>query len=113
MTVVAWRHNATANTDRDTRTQGFGVRELRPTSRHTDASKADEEEGCKKAEAEQGQGLAFSLSAPLAFRSLSLLALSGEAIPCQATARNLSAHDSKALCIGHLAPVVPKALLVK
>jgi hypothetical protein len=66
---------ATANTDRDTRAKGFGVRELRQACRHSYAGQTEEENCANKetAEAEQATSLAFSLSASLAFRSLSLL----------------------------------------
>ena len=64
-------------------------------------------------EAEQAKSLAFSLSASLAFRSLPLLALSGKAIPRQATARNLRTHDGKPLRVVKLAPVVAERLLIQ
>ena len=108
-----WRSNATANKNRDTRTQGLGVRELRQTRRHTHASQAEEEKTAGKAEAEQAKRLAFSLTAPLAFRSLSLLTFPSEAIPCEATASYLRTQDSEAFRIRQFAPVVAKCLFVE
>ena len=43
MNAVAWRQNATANADSDTRTKRFGVREFRPFSRHSHASQTEKE----------------------------------------------------------------------
>lgn len=111
--IQRWRCNASANADRNTGAKRFGVRELRQTCWNPDASEA-EEKGCgETAEAEQGQGLAFSLSAALALRPLSLRLFPRQAIPRQATACNLRADDSKAFRVRQLAPVVPKALFVK
>jgi hypothetical protein len=113
--AVQWRQNATANTNRDTRAQGNGVRELRPLSRNTDASESRQKEGRKEAaaEAEQGQGLAFSLSAPLAFRSLSLLAFPGQSIPREATASNLRTDVREAFRVSQFTVVVPERLFVQ
>jgi hypothetical protein len=108
-----WRSDATTNTNRDTRTQGFGVRELRQARRHTNASQAEEEKTGDKAEVEQAEGLAFSLSASLAFRSLPLLSLSSEAFPSQATACDLRAHNSESFGVRQLAPVIAEGLLIK
>ena len=107
-----WSHNATANTDRDTRTERFGVREFRPLSEYSNARQA-KEENRSKAEKEQSQGLAFSLTAPLAFRSLPLLTFSGKAIPCQSAARNLRTNNSEALRICQLSPIVAVRLFIE
>src|ERR1700680_1265276 len=104
MTEIKWRKSAAANADRNTRAERLRVRELRPVCWHPDASETEETQASKEtAEAEQGQGLAFSLSAPLAFRSVSLLAFPGEPIPRQATASDLRAHDTEPLCVRQFA----------
>jgi hypothetical protein len=111
---IKWRCNATANTDRDTGAEGFRVRELRQVRWHPDASEAEEAEASKEpAETEQVRGLAFSPSAPLAFRSLSLLALSGEPIPSQTTASNPRTNDTEPLRVIQFALVVAKRLFVQ
>src|SRR5947209_1051745 len=105
-TIRRWRQNATANTDRDTRTQRFRIRELRSVRWHPDAGEAEEAEASKEtAETEQVQGLAFSLSAPLAFCSLSLLAFSSQPFPRQTTASNPRAHDAEPLSVCQFALV--------
>src|SRR5579859_1150754 len=105
--ILNWRQDATANTDRDTESQGFGVRELRPACRYPDAHQAEEEKcDSEAAEKEQVQGLAFSLSAPLAFGSLSLLTFASKAIPRQSSARNLRAYKSESFGVRQLAPIV-------
>lgn len=110
----SWRQNASANTDRHTRAERLRVREFRSAGWHLDAHQAKEAEAHKEtAEAEQVQGLAFSLSAPLAFGSLSLLPFSGQPIPRQATASNLRAHDTEPFSVRQFASVVAKRLLVK
>ena len=55
----------------------------------------------------------LSLSAPLAFRSLPLLALSGKSIPRQATTSNLRADVREAFRIAQLATAVTEALFIK
>ena len=111
-------YDATTNPNSDPGTQRYGVRELRPL--HADSVKGEAKSKSQAkggsgetAEKEQGQGLAFSLSAPLAFRSLSLLTLSGEAIPRQAASRNLRADDSEALRVSEFAPVVAEGLFIQ
>ena len=108
-----WRCNATANTNRNTRTKGFGVRELRPLGRNSNASETEKKGIAEVAEKEQGQGLAFSLSAPLAFRSLSLRALPCKPIPRQAASGNLRADVREKLCIAQLATVVAEGLFIQ
>ena len=112
MTAIArWRKNATANANRNTQPQGYGVRELRPLGRNPDAREAEEEGSAQSAEKEQGQGLAFSLSAPLALRSLPLLALTCKPIPRQAASSYLRTDVVESLCIGQLATVVHEVAL--
>src|ERR1700722_9790304 len=114
MNDVRWRKDATTNTNRNTRTKRFRVRELRQISWHTHAGQAEEEEkNSSKAEAEQAKSLAFSLSASLAFRSPSLLALSGEAIPSEAATGDLRANNSEAFRIGQFATVVAERLFIE
>ena len=110
---VRWRCNAATNTNSDTEPQGYGVRELRPPGGDTDAREAEEKGHAQSTEKEQGQGLAFSLPAPLAFRSLSLLALPGEPIPSQATASNLTANNGEAFRIRQLPTVVAEGLFIQ
>jgi hypothetical protein len=112
---LRWRQNATAIACTDSRTERFRVRELRQARRHSHARKAEEENrtGKETKEAEQAKSLAFSLSASLAFRSLSLVLFVGEPIPSQTASSHLTAHDSEALPIRELASVVAEALLVK
>src|SRR5258708_5781953 len=105
-TIGRWRRNASKNKNCDTRPQGYRVRKLRPACQHPDAREAQEAQASREAEAEQAKSLAFSLSASLAFRSLSLLALPSQALPRQAASRNLGAHESEALCVRQLTPVV-------
>jgi hypothetical protein len=108
------REDEAENTDRDTGAERLRVRELRPVCWHPDASEAEEAEASKEAaEKEQVQGLAFSLSAPLAFRSLSLLAFSGQPIPRQATASDLRAHDTEPFRVRQFASIITKRLFVK
>jgi hypothetical protein len=115
--MSSWRQrqNATTITGTDPRTERFRVRELRQARWHSDAREAQEEsnENKETAEAEQAKSLAFWLSASLAFRSLFLLALPGQAIPRETTASDLSAHDSETLCVRELSSVVAKGLLVQ
>ena len=106
------RRNATANTNRNTGAERFRVRELRPDGWHPDASEASHQAE-NKAEAEQTKGLAFSLSAPLAFGSLPLLASARQFVPRQATTSNLSADVLKAIRVRQLAPVVAEALFIE
>jgi hypothetical protein len=111
-----WRQNAATDADSYTRTKGFGVRELRPTHRHSDAREAEEKSCCEAQGHEEETELAFFLSASLPLRAtLPLLgkALPGELVPGEATARNLRAHDSEAFGVGHLAPVVAERLFIK
>jgi hypothetical protein len=109
-----WRQSATTIACTDPRTKRLRVRELRQACGHVDASNAEETQACKEtAETEQGQGLAFSLSASLAFRSLPLLSFSCQPIPSQATASNLRTNYREAISIGKLAPVIAKTPLVK
>src|SRR5665213_80881 len=105
--------NATANTNRDTQSQGNRVRELRPLGRNLDAREAEEKGRAEVAEKEQGQGLAFSLSAPLAFRSLSLFALPGKSIPSQAASGNLRTDVRKAFRSAQLPTVVAEGLFIQ
>src|SRR5258706_3931416 len=96
--IQTWRCNAeTTNPNRDTQSQRNGIRELRPSGWYSDACEAQEKGVSEAAEKEQDQGLAFSLSAPLAFSSLSLLTLSGKPVPRQSPASNLRANESKPL----------------
>jgi hypothetical protein len=112
--ALQWRQSATTITRTDPRAERFRVRELRQACWHFDAGKAKEKSSGKEAtEAEQAKRLAFSLTASLAFRSLSLLALAGKPIPRQATAGDLGAHNGKALRIGEFALVVAERLFVK
>jgi hypothetical protein len=111
--MIAWRRNATANTNRNPQSQGDGVRELRPIGRNSDARKAEEKGGAKVAEKEQDQGLAFSLSAPLAFRSLPLLAFPCKPIPRQAASGNLRADVREAFRIAQLATVEAETLFTR
>src|ERR1035437_727566 len=112
--MFEWRQNATAYQDQRSKPVRDGVRELRPACWHPDARDAEEEKGCGEvAEKEQSQGLAFSLSAPLAFGSLPLLALPGKPIPCKATASNLRADNSEPFCVGKFAPIVAEGLFVQ
>src|ERR1700722_13671071 len=111
--IRRWRRNATTHKDSYSRTKRFGVRELRQIGWNTNASQSEEEKAAGKAETEQAKSLAFSLAASLAFRSLSLLTLSGEAIPSEATTRDLRAHNSEAFCISQLATVIAKRLLIE
>jgi hypothetical protein len=111
--MIRWRYDATANQNRDTRTEGFRVRELRQACGHSHARQTKEEKTANKAEAEQAKRLAFSLSASLAFSSLSLLPFSSESFPSEASASNLRAHDSEALRVGQFATVVAKRLFIK
>ena len=108
-----WRQNATANTNRDTRAERLRVRELRPARGHSHARETEEKSCVETAEKEQGQGLAFSLSAPLAFGFLSLFTFPGKPIPRQPTTRNLRAHESESLRVRQLAPVITERLFVK
>src|SRR5437870_1397517 len=112
-TLRRWRQNATANTDRDTGAERYRIRELRQARGHSHACEAEEKSACEAAEKEQVQGLAFLLSAPLAFGSLSLLIFAGKTIPRQSTARNLGAHKCEALSIRKFAPVVTEGLFVQ
>ena len=113
MNSLQWRRSETANTDRDTGAEGLRVRELRQAGWHTHANQTKEEKTAGKAEAEQAKRLAFSLSASLAFRSLPLLAFPGESLPGETTARDLRAHDSEALGVRELAPVVSERLFIE
>ena len=113
MLINTRRPNATANTNRDTRTERFRVRKLRQTRKHTNASPIEEEKTTSEAEAEQVQGLAFSLSAPLAFRSPPLLFLAGELVPRKATASNTGTDVREAFSVRQLSTVVPERLLVQ
>ena len=112
MNKLEWRQ-VRPRTNPDTRTQRNGVRELRPACWHSHASKPEKKKPASKAEEEQAKGLAFSLSAPLAFRSLPLLALSGELVPSQTASSNLGAHNGEPIRISQLAPVVAKRLFVQ
>ena len=104
--------HATTHKDQRTRTERFRVRELRQAGWYSHASET-EEEAPAKAEAEQAKGLVFSLSAPLAFRSLPLLALPCKPIPRQASSGNLRADMREAFRITQLASVVTKTLFVQ
>src|SRR5579871_1904816 len=99
MNAVEWRRNASTNTGSNTGAKRYRVRELRPASGYPNAREAEKEKGSSKAEKEQAQGLAFSLPASLAFRSLSLLVLPCQAIPCQASASDLRADNCEPFCI--------------
>jgi hypothetical protein len=108
------RQSATANPDRDTRAKRLRVREFRPVCWHLDESETEEAKASKEAaEAEQSQVLAFSLSASLAFSSLSLLPFSGQPLPSQTTASDLRAHDTEPLSIRQLPLVVAERLLIE
>ena len=112
--IQPWRQNAPANTNRDTRTKGLRVRELRSACRSIDASTPKETQTSKKtAETKQGQGLAFSLSAPLAFGSLSLRFFPGELIPCEPASSDLTTYEREPLCVREFAPVVAERLLIQ
>jgi len=108
---------ATENTDRNTRTKGFRVRELRPVGRNPNAREAQEKSCCEAQETgEEETELTFPLSAALPLRAtLPLLGLifSGEPLPGKATARNLRAHNGEPLRVRQLAPVIPEGLFVK
>jgi hypothetical protein len=114
-TIRAWRQSAPTIACTDPRAKRLRVRKLRQACGNPDARKAEEKNRTseKTAEAEQVKSLAFSLSASLAFRSLSLVLFFGEPIPSQAASRHLRAHDSEALCVRELSSVVAERLLVK
>jgi hypothetical protein len=108
--------NATANANRDTGAQGFRIRELRQAGWNSHACQAEKEKGASRAEKEQAKGLAFSLPAPLAFGSLSLLGgliFASESLPCEATAYDLTAHEREALGISQFAPVIAEGLFIQ
>src|SRR5579864_3324952 len=111
--ALSWRCNATTNTNRNTRTERFRVREFRSARWHTHARETEEKARDEAAEKEQGQGLAFPLSAPLAFGSLSLLTFPGETIPCESPPRNLRANERESFRVRQFAPVVAEGLFVK
>jgi hypothetical protein len=113
--IGRWRQSATAIACTCPRAKRFRVPELRQARWHLDACEAEKENSASKetAEAEQAKSLAFSLSASLAFRSLSLVLFVGESIPCEAASGNLGAHNSETLRVRELASVVAKALLVE
>lgn len=110
-----WRQSATTIACSDSRAERLRVRELRQACRHFNACEAEEESGASKkaAEAEQAKSLAFSLSASLAFSSLSLVVFVSETIPSQASSSHLTADDSESLRVRQFAPVVTKRLLIK
>ena len=111
-----WRCNAaTTNRDQGSQSIRHGVREFRPTCRVVSKSQTHEAEeiGGKAQEKSKVQGLAFSLPAPLAFRSLPLLALPGQPIPCQATASDLGTHVREALRIRELTCIVAERLFIQ
>src|SRR5665213_2003795 len=91
-TIRRGGQSASTNADCDTGTHGFGVRKLRPANWHSDAREAEEKD-CRCEAQEVGQEeteLAFRLfptSLPLR-ATLPLLwkVLTGEFVPCQATA---------------------------
>jgi hypothetical protein len=105
--------NAATHTNRYTGAKRFRIRELRQTGWHTYASQAKEEKTTGQAEAEQAKRLAFSLSASLAFRPVSLLALSSKPLPRQATARDLRAHNSESFGVSQLTSIVTEGLFIE
>jgi hypothetical protein len=113
--IRRWEQNATAITCTGARTERLRVRELRQACGDSDARETKEKSGTNKetAEAEQAKILTFSLSASLAFGSLSLFAFSGESVTGEATASNLRTNYREAIRISKLAPVIAKALLIE
>src|SRR5580700_11160229 len=114
-TTRLWRQSAATIACTNPGAKRFRVRELRQARWYFNACEAKEENHASNetAEAEQAKRLAFSLSAPSAFRSLSLFLFVCQPIPCEATTSNLTADDSEAVRISQLAPVVAERLLVK
>ena len=108
--------NAPTNKNPHTRTVRFGVRELRQAYGHTNAREAQEKRDSEAEETEPIQGLVtFScraLGASAAHASVFLI-LTCQAIPRQATPRNLPTHESKSLRVRELAPVIAERLLIQ
>lgn len=109
------RYHESPNANSNTRTEGFGIRELRPASRNIDACEAEEKDGSEGQAKTQGQALGFVLPASLALRPLPLLGLflASEFVPRQAATGDLGAYDGEPLRVGQLASVVPEGLFVQ
>jgi hypothetical protein len=114
--IGTWRQSATANANRNTRTKGYGVRELRQTP--TNIDKAKEKSGGEGSEAKeptQAKRLTFALAPALPLGTIPLLCgvLPCQTLPSEPTTYDLTNHKSEPLRIRQLAAVVTEGLFVK
>src|ERR1019366_2086215 len=116
MNMRLWRQNATANKDRNTRTQGFGVRELRPTPTNIDqAEEKSSSEGSGAKESTQAKGFTFALAPALPLGAIPLLCgfLPSQTFPREPAPYDLANYKREAFSIRQFAPVVAEGLFVK